>query len=148
MAFEYDDIHSIQGNVTRIATNYNSNTDAFYNITKAKKIDQTRRVVPTQHEYMNPYKTDYRSVYESDISERTVDCHVIEIDEEMMCQVVKAIEETDRLRQSNADAVSKLNKHNATMNEFHTFMAQHPDLREQYTELMTMCKLVGLRNIP
>lgn len=78
----------------------------------------------------------------------TVDTYTLEIDAYRMEEIINAVEELDDAQRKFRAAQQALEEINEENNEFHTFMAGHPELREQYRELMTMCKLAGLRKIP
>lgn len=121
--------------------------ETFINIMRAKVVGRGRRAIHDDPDYITSYET-MSSPLRHEVMIRSTDTHTLEIDNDRMTQVVEAIERLDKAERDARSAQALIEEINDENNDFHTFMAQNPELREQYRELMTMCKLAGLRKIP
>ena len=121
--------------------------ERFITMTGADVIDVRQRYVRDDPDYVMDFHV-LGQAHPEKVQMRTKGTHILEIDNDMMEEIVNAVEQLNDAEKSARLAHHKLNEIDEDNRDFHEFMAQNPELREQYRELMTMCKLAGLRKIP
>lgn len=122
--------------------------DDFCNSLDVKYIEHKEYYI--RDEVMEPMWVDTKSPISASHSvpnRSEVRC-TVEINEESMHNVLSTIKSVQELTEERSWHNQQITRFENKEREFKTFLARNPGIKDQYDELMVLCKLAGLATPP